>query len=222
MAKYMIHAVPKRMWYVNDFLIPSMLKQGIDKKDISVYNDIKQDGNLRACLNAFSNCIYPGGTWHLQDDVCICRDFKTLTEALDFGLVCGFSSKLYDGEGRIGAVDSRDMWFSFPCIRIPNDYARECSSWVSQYIIGNPVYEEFWKNGVNDDWAFRTYLKEFHPRDKAINLAPNLVDHIDYLIGGGTGKRKREKPCRSQYWKDDDLVEELENALDNYERRKKS
>ena len=214
MTQYMIHAMPKRMWYVEDYLIPSMLEQGIAREQITVYNDIKKEGNLRACLNAFSNCIGEGGTWHLQDDVCICEDFKTITEAVDFGLVCGFSSKLYDGEGRIGAVDMQQMWFSFPCIRIPNDYARECSEWVSKYIIGNPVYRDFWVNGVNDDWAFRTYLREFHKQDKALNIAPNLVDHVDYLLGGGTGKGKREQPCRAQYWKDNDKsVQRLEELL---------
>ena len=32
MAKYLIHAYPNRLWYVKDFLIPSMVKQGIEYK----------------------------------------------------------------------------------------------------------------------------------------------------------------------------------------------
>ena len=212
MAQYLIHAMPKRMWYVNDYLIPSMLQQGISKDHIRVYNDVHGEGNLVSCLKSFLGCEGKG-TWHLQDDVCICKDFKVLTEALDFGLVCGFSSELYDGPGKIGAVPRDKMWFSFPCIRIPDDYARACANWVNQYIIGNPVYERYWGKGVNDDWAFRTWLKEFHPDDCAINLAPNLVDHVDYLLGGGTGKGKRDKPCRAQYWKDFDIVERLEEQI---------
>ena len=218
MAKYMIHAYPKRMWYVEEYLIPSMLQQGIDKVDITIYNDSRGDGNLRACLNAFMFCEGEGGTWHLQDDVIICKDFKRLTEEYDEGLVAGFSS-FYDEEkhGGPGKVNQSQMWFSFPCIRIPNEYARDCSDWVSKYIIGNPIYEKYWKKGVNDDWSFREYLKAFHSEDSAINLAPNLVDHIDYLLGGGSGgKRKRE--VRSLYFEDKDLIQELEDKINGRER----
>ena len=52
-TKYLIHAMPKRMWYVEKYLIPSMIEQGIAKENIRVYNDEKGEGNLRACLNAF-------------------------------------------------------------------------------------------------------------------------------------------------------------------------
>lgn len=215
MAQYLIHACPKRMWYVEGYLIPSMLEQGIKKEDIRVYNDEKHEGNLRSCLNAFLSCEGNGGTWHLQDDVCLSRDFRRRTEENDKGLVCGFSTTFYDGdiEKKKGVVDRKDMWFSFPCIRIPNEMARECAEWVDKFIIGNPVYERFWKDGVNDDWAFRTYLKEFHPDCKALNIVPCLVDHIDYLIGGGTGKVARWKPVRAQYWTDEDVVKELEEKL---------
>lgn len=221
MAYYMIHACPKRMWYVEEFLVPSLLRLGIVESDILVYNDIDGEGNLKSCMKAFLSVPdNDEGTWHLQDDVCICKDFKILTESLDFGLVCGFSSEMYDGPGKIGAVKREDMWYSFPCIRIPNQYARECSEWVTKYIIGNPVYGDYWRGGNNDDWAFRAYLKEHHKDDLAINLAPNLVDHIDYLLGGATGKRVRTEPCRAQYWKDFDIVETLEKSIKERGNRK--
>lgn len=212
---YLIHAMPKRMWYVEEYLIPSMLEQGIDKSQISVYNDDKGEGNLKACMNAFLSVGDTGGTWHLQDDVCICKDFKERTEWYNSGLVCGFSSKMYDGsaESKKGAVSRENMWFSFPCIRIPNEWAKECAHWVFEYIIGNPVYEKYWKKGVNDDWMFRAYLKEFHKNCTALNIMPNLVDHIDHLIGGGTGASKRKEPCRAQYWADPEIVERLEESI---------
>ena len=216
MAQYLIHAVPQRMWYVNGYLIPSMLKQGISEADITVYCDKKHEGNLRACLNAFLSVPDDDkGTWHLQDDVCICKDFKERTEWYDSGLVCGFSSLKYDGDiqSRKGAVNREDMWFSFPCIRIPNQWAREEAVWVDRYIIGNPVYQKFWENGVNDDWAFRTYLSQFHKDCVALNIMPCLVDHIDYLLGGGTGKIQRTHPVRAQYWDSPELIEELEASI---------
>lgn len=212
MAKYLIHAYPKRMWYVNDYIIPSMLKQGINREDISIYNDEKGEGNLRACMNAFASVPDDEvGTWHLQDDICISHDFKQRTEWYDNGLVCGFSSLTYDGdiEYKKGAVRRDDMWFSFPCIRIPNKWARECSEWVLKYIIGNPVYKQYWETGRNDDWAFRTYLSTFHKDCVALNIMPCLVDHVDYLLGGGSGGT-RKKQCRAQYWEDDDIIKELE------------
>lgn len=213
MANYMIHAMPRRMWYVEEFLIPSLLKQGIDGSSIRVYNDIEGEGNLKSCMKSFAQCEGDGGTWHLQDDVCICKDFKIRTEKYDQGIVCGFSSELYDGPGKIGEVSLKEMWFSFPCIRIPNEYARNCSEWVNKYLIGNPVYAHLWKDGANDDVMFRMYLKEYHKTDKALNLAPNLVDHVDYLLGGGTGKIKRDKSCRAQYWVDPEIVKELEDEI---------
>lgn len=215
MANYLIHTYPKRLWYVEEYLIPSLITQGIEKSQISVYNDNKCEGNLRACMRAFLSVPFDDkGTWHLQDDICICKRFRELTELYDTGLVCGFSSEMYDGPGNIGAVKTKNMWFSFPCIRIPNAYAVDCANWTLREIIGNMVYKDYWINGKNDDWAFRAYIKSFHKEDMALNLAPNLVDHVDYLLGGGTGANKREKPCRAQYWWEDDTsVEELEATI---------
>lgn len=220
MANYLIHAIPSRMWYVENHLIPSMLKQGIEKDNIKVYNDVDREGNLRACMKAFASVPYDdGGTWHIQDDVCISKDFKERTEWYDNGLVCGFCSLLYDGDipEKHGAVKREDMWFSFPCIRIPNKWANDCAEWVTTSIIGNPVYKRYWENGVNDDWCFRTWLKEHHKDCVALNIMPCLVDHVDYLLGGGTGKKKRERPCRAQYWDCPEVVEELEEVI-GYEK----
>lgn len=215
MARYMIHTYPKRMWYVENYLIPSMLVQGIKRDHIIIFNDSEGLGNLKACMEAFKSCPFDnGGTWHLQDDIVICKDFKERTEWYDNGLVCGFSSKLYDGDikAKKGAVPRDMMWFSFPCIRIPNKWARECGEWVLNYIIGNPVYTKYTKNGKNDDWAFRLYLSTFHKDCVALNIMPNLVDHVDYLLGGGSGGQRKEE-CRAQYWKDRDVVKELEDSI---------
>ena len=222
MAKYMIHTYPKRLWYVNDFLIPSMLSQGISIDNIKVYNDELREGNLRACMRAFSLCDKgENATWHLQDDVCICQNFKVLTELYDScGIVCGFSSE-YDEIGKIGAVYIKDMWFSFPCIHIPNNFARGCAEWVNKYLIGNMAYKDYWKNGVNDDWCFKRYMETCRSNELAFNLAPNLVDHIDYLLGGSSDKdKKRVNWIRSRYWWDNDLVADLEHKLVEYKNLK--
>ena len=211
MAKYLIHAMPKRMWYVEQYLVPSMLEQGIAQSDISIYNDIKCEGNLKACMNAFLSVPNDDlGTWHLQDDVILCHDFKWRTEQYNKGIACGFSSAMYDGKGSVGNVPIGQMWFSFPCIYIPNQYAIGCANWVNKYVIGNFIYQKYWEKGVNDDWMFRQYVRTFHTSDRVDNIAPNLVDHIDWLIGG---LGKRSEPCRAQYWTDNYLVEALEEKL---------
>ena len=215
----MIHTYPKRLWYVEQYLIPSLLAQGIDNTSIIVYNDVNGDGNLLSCMKSFASVPDDDkGTWHLQDDVLICRDFKKRTEEYDDGIVCGFSSLKYDGdiENRKGYVSRDKLWFSFPCIRIPNKWARECAEWVPKYIIGNPVYERYWKQRCNDDWCFRAWLKQAYPDCRGLNITPCLVNHIDYLIGGRSMLQERKHPVTAQYWTDDDLVEELKNVLGNY------
>ena len=213
MAKYMIHTMPKRVWYVKKYLIPSMLLQGISNDDILVYNDIEREGNLKACMSAFAQVDTSAeGTWHLQDDVIICHDFKEMTEKYDSGIVCAFKS-IYDGELMPGRMGVKEMWFSFPCIRIPNDIAIKCSKWVLTYMIGNPIYKNWWEQGVNDDLLFRQFVWENYPNRTVLNLNPNLVDHIDYLIGGTVNSNSRITEIRARYFKDEYLVDELKEKL---------
>ena len=209
----MIHTMPKRLWYVEQYLVPSMIEQGIDKNDITVWNDEKHEGNLKACMNAFLSLPdNTEGTWHLQDDIIISHNFKTVTEVVDFGIVCGFKS-MYDGDNEYGAVPFSKAWFSFLCIRIPNRLARRCAMWVARDMIGNPVYREYWEKGVNDDWMFRQFINTYHKDMCVINLKPNIVDHIDYLIGGTVNSSARVTQIRSKLWEDEYLVEELERKL---------
>ena len=60
--RYMIHAAPPRMWYVEDFLIPSMTAQGIQDEEITIWNDEKMEGNLPSFLASMRDCAgQPGG-----------------------------------------------------------------------------------------------------------------------------------------------------------------
>lgn len=212
---YMIHTCPKREWYVNEYLIPSMLAQGIKEENITVFNDNKNYGNLKACIESFKLVDTSiEGTWHLQDDIIISRDFKEKTEQYNSGLVCGFCSK-YDVENApSGRVNIKHIWWSFPCIRIPNKYAVDWAYWIDRYIIGNCVYFDYWKEGILDDFWFKKYMLEKYPNLTITNLEPNIIDHIDYLIGGSViGVRKKDTIVRSMYWEDEDLVEELADKL---------
>lgn len=208
-VRYMIHTMPKRLWYVEEFLLPSMIEQGINPDNIKVFNDTEKLGNLMACMKSFESVEGDGGTWHIQDDVLLSRDFKQKTEQFNSGIVCGFKS-YYDNDKQGGVVELKDMWWSFPCIRIPNDIARDCAQWTQNYIIGNPIYREWWERGQSDDKIFRQFVFDNYKKQRAINLDPNIVEHVDYLIGGTvTSSKRKVKLCRSECWNDEDLVKEL-------------
>ena len=200
MSNYLIHACPSRMWYVEEYLVPSIRIQGI--KNISIKCDNNIICNPEFCMSIFKNMPNnDDGTWHLQDDVIICRDFKKLTEQNDFGIVCGFTAT---STTKIGFVDAQHMWWSFPCIRIPNKIANECAEWY---------YFHSFDNSIGDDEVFRRFIIEQYPNIQVLNLKPNLVDHIDYLIGGSVVNKQRGSQIRAQYFKDTNLVNNLANKL---------
>lgn len=218
--KYMIHSCNSRQWYVDKFLVPSLLKQGIKEKDIYVYQDKTNSGNLKSwvvsCHLAYDMWGAHENVWHLQDDVIIASYFKEKTEELEAveGMICGFTTEYDDnrkpGEGTV--ID--DMWYSFPCIRIPNKIAKEFANWCDIYVWRDPQYEFWVRQKKGDDLIFRIYVESYHTRDKILNVAPNLVDHVDYLIGGTIVNKQRDKPnVRSIYWEEEYLVNELREEL---------
>ena len=224
MANYSIHACPKRMWYVDEYLVPSMLAQGINENDIFIYNDTEGVGNLQACLNAFESTPQDyEGTWHLQDDVLISSNFKEQTEKHNRGIVYGFTG-YYDyvsGTNKnekiwfpAGIVKPAQMWSSFQCVRIPNKIAHDFVDWFENYMRNNRVYAEYVKTGKCDDWFFKQYCKSELKHVDILNLAPNIVEHVDRLIGGSVINELREEPeYRARFWEEPELYEELRVKL---------
>ena len=76
MTEIVIHAVPERLWYVEEFLLPSLDAQGADS--VRVWTDSDRRGNLVSCMECFAAMEGGGGAWHIQDDVLLCRDFVRL------------------------------------------------------------------------------------------------------------------------------------------------
>lgn len=220
--KYIVHTYPKRLWYVEKYLVPSMTKQGIKKNDIYIYNDEHGFGNLFAFLDSLKfiqdNLSNIKGLWHLQDDVIISKDFKERTETIskvnkDNIVVNGFVNKYYANVEKCGRVNVLEYWYSFPCIFIPNRYIDGFLKWIDKKKYES-IYKRRYNKGRYDDWFFYKYLQEEHPTDTMVNLKPNLVDHIDYLIGYTSGTRSK-KAVRSEYFKDLDLVKDLERSIKN-------
>ena len=214
--KIMIHACPARMWYVDGFLVPDLMEQGI--KDITIWNDTEKRGNLAACMAAFASCSGDGGTWHLQDDALICSDFAERIQAEEGNLiVCGFVSDQYGPDKTLtGCVYMADMWNSFLCLYIPDRIARECAEW---YHTGawkgdaNPDLWTLYELGCGDDTFFREFMQIHHGTEKAVNLAPNLVEHIDWIIGGSAVSKYRDFIATSAYFPDRDRVKRLEQRI---------
>lgn len=218
MAKYLIHTCPKRLWYVKEYLIPSLEASGIALEDIQIHNDKNGKGILESFLKSADKCKDKSeGTWHLQDDILICSDFKSRTEELNDGLVCGIATIFdRDRKGYKGEVSLHKMWYSFPCIRIPNDLMQEFKDWFNTYMRDNPIYRHVIDSGKHDDMLFRMFLEanyEYKPI-KIVNAAPNLVEHVDFLIGGSITNNTRVRKIQSLYFEEPNLVEDLQNALD--------
>ena len=220
--RYLIHTCLQRHWYVKDYLIPSMTAQGIPEEEIQVWLDTERKGNLASCIESFRDCgKYPGGTWHLCDDVVICRDFAARTKEHDSGIVCGYAYELDVRRNgpRTGDVSVPDMWWSFPCIRIPNRLAEECADWITWDASHREMYRYYVDSGKHDDYFWMEFLMAKHRNVRVLNLAPALVDHIDYLIGGSVINRDRGRPeTRTAFWEDHTVITELEEKLKNDKR----
>ena len=215
MAKYMIHVCNARLWYVNRYLLPSMLMQGINQDDITVYLDRENEGCLTSCVKSFDSLRgLAGGTWHLQDDVIISSDFKDKTEQYDSGTVCAYcweKDRRWMHRGRV-SVDK--MWYSFPCIRIPNQYAAGFVDWFNTFAVKDLGLQTLIRTGKYDDSLFMEYMAWHQKKEIVLNLRPNLVDHIDYMIGGSQINSLREsRETPAAYFKEPELVEELKRKL---------
>lgn len=226
MIRYMIHTCMQREWYVREFLLPSMYAQGIDSSKIYVFGDNLNIGALENCMRSFEwidrTQSKNNHIWHLQDDVILCSDFAKRTKILDETedcILCGFSSR-YDNheKDKEEYVTPMYMWYSFPCIRIPNNIAGECARWFYSTVKSNSDFDYILSTQKHDDLLFRSYfLQSKYPNIKVKNLIPNLVDHIDYLIGGSLINADREnKEVRSSYWEEENLVIELKKAVANH------
>lgn len=215
--RYMIHACPAREWYVRGFLIPSMTKQGIPEDDITVWMDSTGAGNLASCIASFASCSQKDGeTWHLQDDVVICRDFVERTRAAPDGIVCGFCVDCFEYEdAQDGETIARFMWqSSFPCIKIPNSIAGEFVEWFrNEASQRRDDLAEYVTSNKKDDTLFYIFMLEHHFNMRVTNLVPHLVEHVDWLIGGSTINQYRGFVARAKYWQDENLILELSEKL---------
>lgn len=211
MDKIIIHSYPARLWYVWDFLVPQLQAQGIT--NIIIKNDKYRIGNLLSFVLA---CNDPEDAWHLQDDVVICKDFAKRIKKYS-GICCGFCSASFEiGEIITGKTDLQHIWFSFPCIRIPGNIAQSFYNWFMDEEIKSKDFADMIQTGKMDDLIFIEYLKKYYPDEPVTNIAPALVDHIDYLIGGSIANAQRQKIARATFFEDSQIVKDIEGKIINY------
>lgn len=223
--KYLIHTHPKRNNYVDNYLIPSLINSGINEDDIYVILDSDGNGNLKSFLYSLKMILTipilkeETGIWHLQDDVIISKDFKKKTEtyAKKDLIINGFVSSNYNRKKLTltGKQKVENMWLSMPCVFIPNRLVKEFLNWLDS--VKNEERNEYkirYKSNRHDDFFLYWFMQEKHQEEYCYNLKPNLVDHIDFLIGSSINK-PRDKQVRGYYYKDYDLVEKLERDLQN-------
>ena len=214
MAKVMIHACNDRLWYVNEYIVPSMTAQGVARDDITVWLDKESKGNLKSFLESCRALAdTPGGTWHLQDDVLIAHDFSEKINEHDNGIVCAFCHDLYETEGctHLGPVVPFLAWQScFQCIRIPNETLGHFYKWFNEVAIHDEeLVKRYISKNRSDDTLFRIFMCNERSWDRAYNLAPHLVEHVDFLIGGSQINKWRGYWARGAYFYDDYLVDNL-------------
>ena len=226
MAYYLIHACNQRMWYVKEYLIPSMMLQGIPAENIFVYRDYNEIGNLRAFVDSCNRLVHKcelnsiDGIWHLQDDVIISNDFAQKTQLYDNGLVCGFTCA-YDKKPEEGYFQLYElkMWFSFPCIRIPTYILKQFAEWANLNLWQSKYFKSWVRKNKADDMVFREWLYDNFPSTTHHNLAPNIVNHVDKYIGGTICNTQRDKDqdTMSIFWED---TGELDNLMKFLQSRK--
>lgn len=228
--RYMIHTIPERMWYVKGYLIPELIRQGIPKSRIKVWNDKDHMGNLVSCITSFLWCgeqvkdhdkLPKPHTWHIQDDVVPSKVFAQVTEfgnEFNMPVVAGFCADLCYGEDRSpykGFQPIDKLWWSFQCIRIDDWLAGECGRWFMAHegSFGQDM-DILLREGKGDDTLFSLFLKENHPKMKVFNGQVNLVQHIDDLLGGSVVNKGRDFAIRSKYWTDHGEMDKVKEWLE--------
>lgn len=190
------------MDYVTRFLLPRL--NGLK---ITVWCDHEHLGNLKAYLESYKQLPIDGYTWHLEDDVLPDRRFKQWICEMDSfdGIVCGYGSKGYkDIVGNIAHPE--DMWYSFPCIRIPNGYLRDMLPWFEDIKTKDNDIRRKVESNKGIDYIFRRYVID-HPIP-IFHHNPCMVEHVDDLTGGSLTNNRAQSPKAIRF-EDREGVEEL-------------
>lgn len=220
--KVMIHTCKKREYYVSNFLVPALIKSGFEKDEVYIYLDDKGLGCLKSYLKSFEELpANNDNIWHLQDDVLPRRDFFKHSEKLsvfDDAIICGFGNKEFYTKNDFGyANNASEMFYSFPCIRIPNYICNNFVKWFDMVAKKEVKYQKYIVNNKFVDYLFKEFV-DYHflgVNMTIFNYRPCLVEHVDEFVEGSTVNKNRPKPAKALIFNDKVALEELCKWYDN-------
>lgn len=102
-----------------------------------------------------------------------------------------------------------------PCIRIPDYIFGHFVSWMKEPNT-QKKFRHYFNENKHDDVFLEFFLKENYPELIVWNVAPNMVNHIDHLIGGSLINKDRGKEpseLMATYWDEPKLLREIEEKL---------
>ena len=212
----MIHACPQREYYVSTFLVPALLKSGFKKDEVYVYLDDGL-GCLKGYLYSFDKLVPDDDedTWHLQDDVLPRNNFYKYHEALKLfknDIICGFGNREFYTKKDFGyAENGAEMFYSFPCIRIPNKIAHKFVTWYDIVARHEVKYQQYIVNNKFVDYLFKEFVDYYFLGVKGVifNFKPCLVEHVDEFCSGSTVNKARPKPAKALIFNDDEAFNSL-------------
>lgn len=200
----MIHAAPPRMHYVNDFLVPRLKAQGFN--NITIWNDSKGLGCLWSYIESLESLPEEGHTWHLQDDVLPDHRFykwATSEWAQYPGIITGFGCKYFYHVNSFGnARNCEDMFYSFPCMRIPNKVSKNFIDWFNEVKDRDIRIIEKLPTGKYVDYFFKLFIGDNEHEIAIYNFFPNIVEHVDECISGSLVNKQRKKLAKAILFED--------------------
>ena len=218
--KYVIQSCSSRLWYVQNFLVPDMLSQGIKESDICVLNDDDSLGCLwhyiRTCEIVLRKYPNEPGVWRLQDDVLISSTFKEATEAAPKDIVCNgyLATEESDDYDKVGLVAVKDYWYSFPCIYVPNEITRGFLEWFKYKVVREGKHSKQLQKRKYDDYFFWLSMQAQRKDALILNMYPNIIQHVDYLLNGSVVNQKRKAgKAKAYYWLETEREEELAQRI---------
>lgn len=213
---YLIRATTKRMWYVEKYLIPELESQGCGKlgRNIKIFQD--DSGNLSSFMNMckyiLSHYKSDDFVWVLQDDVYPCDNFHYMTNKYARTEVNGFCSG-YDNIHLDGIQHTSNSWLSFQCKNFRVDIIELFVKWFFEN--HEKEFGSFVRANKYDDSIYYRFEKSMN--DYILNLNPNIVEHVDYLIGGSIVNKNRTPEeaelMKSQNFEDVNKIKALEEKL---------
>ena len=76
-----------------------------------------------------------------------------------------------------------------------------------------PELPILWKLNKGDDSFFHEFIQCRHGDAIVENVRPNLVEHVDWLIGGSAIHHWRDYLARAEFWDEPELVDELKARI---------